>query len=552
MFALWCKSCRGVALIAYRAARAFAGEGSAMSRCAKAVAMAAALVSCALLVASCGMPSAADPRTVLSSYSLHATASQEGGVFFNDQSAAHFTVATNATSVGWTATGYSGSVFDTGKATVAAGTATITLPIAANVWGWYDLHLVGYAGSSSVVTADTDFAIIGRPAATVADSRFGYSAHISKVNPEDPPETLPLLADAETSLVRTDLPYDEPNALSFPHTAVLQAAKNLGATPLLILDSWRAIQSADIAAWARFAQAAAQHYAGLTHYYEIDNEYNEISTGACANTNIAANAQCYANMVTQGYAAIRAGDPNAVVLIGAASMLQIQPWTDDLLTDLAKQPLAGWHIAFSFHPYETHPEQVPSTVKTIRQIFAEHGLPKVPMWITEQGWPTCGSYSVSEATQAQYLVRAQVEAMVAGVAESLWYEFVDLAPPSSDREDCFGTLHNAGSPLGAYSPKQSYVTNVVLHQLLRGDSYAGADFTNGTRADATYGYWFTGADEVHVFWNANGASTVTIAAAKGWVEYSEMHGATSHPAGTVTIPVNQNPVYVVGTLTSVR
>ena len=522
-----------------------------MFRSAKAATTAAGLVSCTLLV-MCGMPGVANPAPVADSYTLQATASQEGGVFFNDQPAARFTVTTNASSVTWTATGYSGSVFTTGKATVTAGTATITVPITANVWGWYDLHLVGYAGSTSVVTADTDFAIIGRPATTVADSPFGYSAHISKVNPEDPPETLPLLADAETSLVRTDLPYDEPNALSFPHTAVLQAAKNLGATPLLILDSWRAIQPTDVAAWTQFAQAAAKHYAGLTHYYEIDNEYNEISTGACANTDITANAQCYATLVAQGYAAIRAGDPNAVVLIGAASMLKIQPWTDALLTALAKQPLASWNIAFSFHPYETHPEQVPSTVGAIRQLFAQHGLPHVPLWITEQGWPTCGSYSVSEAVQAQYLVRAQVEAMVAGVAKSLWYEFVDLAAASSNREDCFGTLHNAGSSLGAYSPKQSYVTNVVLHQILRGDSYAGADFSNGTRADATYGYWFTGADEVHVFWNANGANTVTIGSTKGFSEYSEMHGLTVHPAGTVTIPVNQSPVYVVGTLTSVR
>jgi hypothetical protein len=523
-----------------------------MFRSAKVAAMAAALVSSTLLVTSCGMPGAANPATMVSAYSLQATASQEGGVFFNDQSAAHFTVTTNANSVAWTATGYSGSVFNTGKATVSAGTATITMPIAANVWGWYDLHLVGYSGSTSVVTTDTDFAIIGRPAATVADSPFGYSAHISKTNPEDPPETLPLLADAETSLVRTDLPFDEPNALSFPHTQVLEAAKSLGATPLLILDSWHAMQPNNFTAWTQFAEAAAKQYASLTHYYEIDNEFNEISTGACANTDIVANAQCYATLVTQGYAAIRAGDPNAVVLIGAASMLKIQPWTDDLLTDLAKQPLASWHIAFSFHPYETHPEQVPSTVSAIRQLFAKHGLPKVPLWITEQGWPTCGSYSVSETLQAQYLVRAQVEAMVAGVAESLWYEFVDLAPPSSNREDCFGTLHNAGSPLGAYTPKQSYVANVVLHQMLRGDSYAGADFSNGTRSDATYGYWFTGADEVHVFWNANGASTVSIGSTKGFYEYSEMHGATFHPAGTVGIPVNQSPIYVVGTLTSVR
>lgn len=524
-----------------------------MSRLRFSMAGVAAAVGVPLLLlasTSCGVP-AASSGTI---WSVSAASTQFADVYFADQTTAQFTITTDAARVAWTATDFSGTVEHQGQATITAGKATVTIPTDGAL-GWFYLHVDAYNGTTQVAATQTSYAVIDHPATAVLDSPFGYSTHISKPGPEDPPATYPLLADAETSMARTDLPYDETGATTWPHDAVLTQVKSTGVTPLLILDSYHAMDQSDFPAYTAFAKEAAAHYASITHYYEIGNEWNYKHSGDCLYSDLAANAQCYATLVEDTYPALKAGDPNAVAVIGASANYEMGAWWDDVLTDLAaaKAPLADWHIAFSIHPYETgDPELLRGTLTGVEKVFAEHGLSHVPVWISEQGWPTCGTGSVDEHQQARDLVRAQILAVAGGVSRSLWYEFVDYGVATDDRENCFGTLHNVDSSWGAYTPKPGFVANVVLHQVLRGDVYTGADFTAGERSDTTFGYWFTGASEVHVFWNEDGTSTVTVTSKSGFRTTNIMGVTTSYPAGTVRLTADGNPLFVVGTLTSVK
>jgi hypothetical protein len=87
----------------------------------------------------------------------------------------------------------------------------------------------------------------------------------------------------------------------------------------------------------------------------------------------------------------------------------------------------------------------------VHQEFAAHGAGKLPMWITEFGYPTRGDRSVDRSTQAAYLNIAVRILKQYSYAQALFvYQLQDWGPRDDDREHYFGIVQADGATKPAF------------------------------------------------------------------------------------------------------
>ena len=121
----------------------------------------------------------------------------------------------------------------------------------------------------------------------------------------------------------------------------------------------------------------------------------------------------------------------------------------------------------AYHPYAypfTAPElpvpargSVLSAAGQMRAVLRRHGGGRVPLWITEVGWPTSGGYGVSEAKQAQYVARMQSATFAEGVPVLAWYAYGDVPDPTgANQEAHFGFFRADGSAKPAYAALRTF------------------------------------------------------------------------------------------------
>ena len=133
--------------------------------------------------------------------------------------------------------------------------------------------------------------------------------------------------------------------------------------------------------------------------------------------------------------------------------------------------------AIAYHPYPypfTSPEaavgdrgSVIGAVDQLRAVLRRDGLPRMPLWNTEVGWPTSPrGNGVTEARQARYVARLQLLSWARGVPLLTWYTWGDAADASgANQEAHFGFFRLDGSA------KPAYHALVVLQRELGGPGW---------------------------------------------------------------------------------
>lgn len=206
----------------------------------------------------------------------------------------------------------------------------------------------------------------------------------------------------------------------------------------------------DLALFAAFVGEVAQHYAGIVDAYEIWNEPNIRSKWKSPIHPIGA-AQ-YMDMLRQAHAAIKAADPNALIVSAGlaptgfndaynaqAGNLGVNAVDDRVfLRELYSLGLADYADAVGAHPmgWANPPEAVCcnaaegvlthfespqfyflNTLQDYRAIMEQAGDLSTPIWITKFGWGTSEDLGASDPTnvfveyttmdeQADYISRA--------------------------------------------------------------------------------------------------------------------------------------------------
>jgi hypothetical protein len=162
------------------------------------------------------------------------------------------------------------------------------------------------------------------------------------------------------------------------------------------------------------------------------------------------NPQHYATLLKATYAAIKRADPEALVVWGATSRLD---W-EFLRPALAQAD--GKFDVIAIHPYgygdPRAPEAyIPDAIEELRRLLRAHGVGDRPIWFTEWGWPTHrGPRGISNRQQGQYIARAHILALHAGLQRSFWYEFQERKEADEENEDAFGIVEYDLRPKPAY------------------------------------------------------------------------------------------------------
>ena len=211
-----------------------------------------------------------------------------------------------------------------------------------------------------------------------------------------------------------------------------------------------------VAAFARWAAAAAKHYQGRGIVWEIWNEPN-ISFWKPK-----ADARQYATLALATCQAVRAADPQAVIIAPGSSEF---PWT--FMETLFAAGALEYLDAVSVHPYRSE-RQGPETAATdylrlraLIERYAPASRKSLPIISSEWGYPTHNK-GASLATQAAYVARQQLANASRGVPISIWYDWKNDGLDPAYNEHNFGTVSNN------FALKPSYVAVQTLTRQLAG------------------------------------------------------------------------------------
>jgi hypothetical protein len=174
--------------------------------------------------------------------------------------------------------------------------------------------------------------------------------------------------------------------------------------------------------FARFMTALATRYKGQVAAYEIWNEPNlHYEWG-----NFSPDPAAYTELLKAAYVAVKAVDPDAIIVSGGLSTTGDGSPTAygdlDFLQGMYDAGAAGYFDALGSHPYtfgnppETDDPWGLSLSRVAEQyaVMVRNGDDDTPVWITEMGWVLQSSWdlgehqrtTVTEAEQAQYLSEA--------------------------------------------------------------------------------------------------------------------------------------------------
>ena len=212
---------------------------------------------------------------------------------------------------------------------------------------------------------------------------------------------------------------------------------------------------ASIAAFARWAAAAAKHFQGREVIWEIWNEPNIFFWPPKPDV------QQYTALALATARAVRAADPQATLFAPATSEF---PWP--FLESFLKSGVLEFLDGVSVHPYRP-PGQPPETAaedfQKLRSLIATNTPPtrkkSIPIISGEWGYSS-NTKGVSREIQAEFIVRQQLANLLNGVPVSIWYDW------KNDGDDLKENEHNFGTVSPELAPKPAYTAiKTLTHEL---------------------------------------------------------------------------------------
>ncbi|REJ06472.1 hypothetical protein DY023_06140 [Microbacterium bovistercoris] len=306
-----------------------------------------------------------------------------------------------------------------------------------------------------------------------------------------------------------------------------------------------------LAAFGRFAAATAAEYGPEIDDFNIYNEFNGtgFNNGACGIT-----ASCYVDMLKAVYGPMHAANPDVNVM-GPITSGIVPDWNEEFFEKGGIDYIDTF--AFNVYGYALHGQNTPpedtllvsALPALVDRVDQEDGDRDIPVWITENGWPTHAVGS-TPAQQAEDLVRASILVMDAGVDEYTWYSALDDGTDPNEREHNFGIFMRPDESALGVSPKPAAVAASVLIRQLTGKKLQAREDMG---SDAIYSYPYTGGGATsRVLWAPDGAAALVTGT--GPLTLTDHLGRTTTftpPAAGTTVDLDGEPVYLSGPVTSV-
>jgi hypothetical protein len=218
---------------------------------------------------------------------------------------------------------------------------------------------------------------------------------------------------------------------------------------------------ASVAAFARWAAAAAKRYRGRHVIWEIWNEPNITFWKPQPDV------KAYTALALATCKAVRAADPQATIVAPATSGVPLE-----FLDRFFASGVLAQLDAVSVHPYRPYrrlPETAAEDYAKLRKLIEKHAPPgkkHVPILSGEWGYASHAK-GVSPTAQATYLARQQLANLLSGVPLSVWYDWKDDGPDPAEREHNFGTVRPDLSPKPAYRAAQTLTRELAGYRIVR-------------------------------------------------------------------------------------
>ena len=226
-----------------------------------------------------------------------------------------------------------------------------------------------------------------------------------------------------------------------------------------------------IAAFARWAAAAARHFHGRHIIWEIWNEPN----GSFWKPR--PDAAQYSALALATGKAVREAEPDAT-LIGAATSGFDWPFQETFLKSGALQYLD----AVSVHPYRNYnqpPETAAADYRKLRALIEKYGRDnrekRLPILSGEWGYSS-RTGGVSLETQAAWIARQQLANLLNGVPLSIWYDWKNDGTEPKDGEQNFGTVMDDLRPKPAYAAIRTLTTALRGYRIVERMDTGNDDF----------------------------------------------------------------------------
>jgi hypothetical protein len=224
---------------------------------------------------------------------------------------------------------------------------------------------------------------------------------------------------------------------------------------------------ADVAAFGRFAEAAAEHFKGRNVRYEIWNEPNTSQFWKPS-----PKASEYAILLKEAVTAIRRADPLAKVSSGGLSRFDAA-----FLSGAVDPGLAADLTAIGVHPYpKTGPETIAPEIENLREWAARSLGKQIEIWDTEWGYssanapeeaPSNGHTEEGRRRQASLSIREILTVWAVGLPLAVWYDLRDDGTDPANPEHNYGLLDSSGNEKPAIKAIRT------LMSVISGRKYAG-------------------------------------------------------------------------------
>jgi hypothetical protein len=333
------------------------------------------------------------------------------------------------------------------------------------------------------------------------------------------------------------------------YDALMNALQARGMGALLILDYGHPDHGGkvpktpgDIAAFGRFAEAAASHFKGRDVRYEIWNEPDLEHFWPPK-----PNAQQYAALLREAVLAIHKADPAAKVVSGGVSRFDLK-----FLRKAIDPGLAAGLTAIGVHPYpKANPEKIGPELEKLRQWARQSFGDHLEIWDTEWGysstspiWGTVGNGHGGEERlqQARLAVREILTAWSVDFPLGVYYDLQDDGTDAANPEQNYGLL----DANGAVKPALLAVGTVMA--AVRGRRYAGMiqHAPSGVHAMRFDGP----ADVLFVVWNDRGKRQTVrypkanLVSVTNWMSHTVEPKADTSGEAQIEIDEAAGPIYL--------
>lgn len=475
-------------------------------------------------------------------------------------------LGTLADSVDYTVKSEGGAALRSGTVTPdAAGAAQIDVSDLGS--GYYGISFSGEV-LGETLHREASFGIITpTPAgALTEESFFGISSHFGHYGAAED-GLMQSLADIGYGHIRGDVNWEliektkgTYNFSGYAFHARSAQALSLGMQPMGVVayrnpfydDGLTPSTPDGLEAFGDFAAATAAQYAPAIDDFSIYNEFNGtgFNDGECGTT-----ATCYVDMLKATYGPMHAANGDVNVMGPITSTIDAA-WNDEFFAaggidyiDTFATNVYG----YALHGANTPPEDtllVSALPGLVDRVAQEAGNRDVPVWITENGWPTHAIGS-TPTQQAEDLVRASVLVQAAGVDVYTWYSALDDGTDPNEREHNFGIFTRPDAAALGVSPKPAAVAAAVLIRQVTGKTPEPREDV-GSPGIRSYPYT-DGGQTTRVLWAPTGDQTVRVQAT-GPVTVVDSRGVSTTftaPAAGAYLDLDGDPLYLSGPVSSV-